>query len=103
MGVLALGPFYVGTQPADALDITVTRAGDDAPLSGFTGGVVEIRRPDGTFLPDITASLILPDTVRAAWPTNPFTQTGVWRVRARLTGSGGVKEWTAWIWFLVRP
>jgi hypothetical protein len=99
---MTLGPYRVGDQPADVLDLVISRADDTAPLSGFNAAEVQIRRPDGTTVSQ-AGSLIQPDTVRAPWPASPFTQVGLYRVRAKLTGAGSVVEFASWVRFWVRP
>jgi hypothetical protein len=96
-----LGPFRVGDQPADGLDLVIERYGDANPLSGFTSATVRMRRPDGT-TQTWTGTLVQPNIVRSAWPTNPFTQVGLYRVRAELAGSGGILERASWVRFWAR-
>lgn len=98
---MPLGPFRVGEQPADVLDLVISRTNDDAPLSGFVAAEVQMRKPDGTTA-SWTGSLVQPDIVRAAWPSTPFTVAGLHRVRAKLTGGSAV-EYASWVRFWVRP
>lgn len=98
---MTLGPFRVGEQPADVLDLVIYRDGDDAPLSGFTTGQIQMRAPNG-IISSWGGALVQPNIVRAAWPTNPFTIAGLHRVRAKLTGGQSV-EFASWVRFWVRP
>jgi len=98
---VSLGPFRVGEQPSDTLDLVISRKDDDAPLSGFVAAEVQMRRPDGTTT-TWTGSLIQPNIVRASWPANPFAQPGLTKVRAKLTGGSAV-EYASWVRFWVRP
>jgi hypothetical protein len=96
-----LGPFRIGEQPSDALELLITRPGDDQPLSGFTSAKIQMRIPDGT-IQEWNASLVVPNIIQAAWPSNPFTQSGLHRIRAKLIGSGSVNELASWVRFWVR-
>jgi hypothetical protein len=98
---MALGPFRVGEQPADVLDLVISRTADDAPLSGFVAAELQMRRPDGT-ITTWAGSLVQPNIVRASWPSTPFTQQGLHRIRAKLTGGSAV-EYASWTRFWVRP
>jgi hypothetical protein len=99
---MALGPFRVGDQPADVLDLVISRTEDDTPLSGFAAAEIQMRKPDGT-VTTWTASLVQPNIVRAAWPVAPFTVAGLYRIRAKLAGGGLVTEYASWVRFWVRP
>ena len=96
----SLGPFRLGDLPADPLEIRVIRPGDTAPLSGITAADIEMMTPDAQL--QTWGATIDGTTVRAMFPV-AFSQLGQYRVRARLTGAGGVVERTAWAPFWVRP
>jgi hypothetical protein len=94
-----IGPFRVGDQPADPLDLTVTRPDDASPMSGFTAASVELVRPDGTTTS--WSGTITGSVVRSTFPA-AFSVVGQHKVRLALTGAGGVIERTGWAYFWVR-
>lgn len=96
-----IGPFRVGDKPADALDLVVERPGDDDPLSGFSLAEVQMMRPDRT-ITTWPGALTAPNIVRSSFPS-AFTQAGLHRIRARLTGANGAQEDLRWVRFWVRP
>jgi len=98
---MLIGPFHVGDKPADALDLQVSRPGDDTPLSGFTACQFELMPPDRVLV-SWAGALVQPDIARTTWQT-AFTQAGLHRVRAKLTGPGSIQEYTGWVRFWVRP
>jgi hypothetical protein len=96
-----IGPFRVGDQPADPLDLTVERPDDSAPLSGITTATVSLLKPSGA-----TASwtgTITGNVVRSTLPAGTLNEAGQYKVRLLLTGTGGVTERTSWAYFRVRP
>lgn len=96
---MSIGPFRVGDQPAEPLELAVARPGDTDPLSGFTSASIELIRPDRTTAS--WAGTITSGLVRSTFPA-AFSQPGQHKIRVVLTGPGGVTERTGWAYFWVR-
>lgn len=93
---MSFGPFYIGDVPSVALNVTISRDGEVADLSGFAAAEPLVVGPDGAPVDwDAAATIEANGVVSVAIPTtSPFALAGTYSLWIRLTAPGGVRETT---------
>lgn len=92
---MAVGPYWVGDKPNEALSLAVVRGGLPVDLSIYTSATVTLTGPDDLAIDTagVTATLAT-DRVVVAWPPDHslFSVPGPYTLQVRLTADSGASD-----------